>query len=291
MTEFAIAHCKINPMCLESLFHKISIRRPSVHKKFLHRSFYLLPSPFSYGGNRPHRGHKLEEIAPLLGARINYRKNPIAQTHYGIPFSVPQTCKSIVKDDYLEGGLDEPLHTSYSQEIINRPVSNPEIICLQITMVEMDPFFQIAEEKTNLRQNLQPQRIRICRLRYSLYGTHTMYELHSESRFTSILENIVDMWDGPMDASQPQRITSVDLENRFCSKRMARIDRRFYTKFRTNRRCTTNFCYIRVAALILLFPVFQNTSSFLIHHDSSINILLRKSLYRDMYALRKIHCL
>lgn len=225
MTEFAITHSKINPMRLESLFHKISIRCPPVLKKFLHRSFYLLPSPFSYGRNRPHRGHKLEEIASLLGARINYRKNTIAQTHYGIPLSVPQTCKSIVKDDYLEGSLDEPLHTSYRQEIIDRPVSNPEIICLQITMVEMDPFFQIAEKKTNLRQNLQPQRIRICRIRHSLYGTHTVYELHSESRFTGILENIVDMWDGPMDASQTQRITSIDLENCFRRKRMARIDR------------------------------------------------------------------
>ena len=156
MTEFTIAHSKIYPMRLESLFHEISIRRPPVCKKFLHRGSNLFPSSFSYGGNRPHRGHKLEEITSLFGAWINYRKNTIAQTHYGIPFSAPQTCKAIVQDDYLEGGLDEPLHTSYRQEIIDRPVSNPEIIRLQITVIEMDPFFQIAEKKTDLYQNLQP---------------------------------------------------------------------------------------------------------------------------------------
>lgn len=291
MNEFAIAHRKINPMRLEPLFHEISIRCPSVRKKFLHHGLYLLASPFPYSGNRPHRCNKLEEVTPLLGTGINYRKNTIAQTYYGIPLSVAQTCKSIVQDHYLEGGLNKPLHTSYSQEIIDRPVSNPEIIRLQITMIEMDPFFQIAEKKTNLCQNLQPQRIRICRLRHSLYGTHTMYELHSESRFTCILENIIDMWDSPIDAGQTQRITCIELENCFCSKRIARIDWGFYTQFRTNRRCAPNFRYMCIATLIFLFPIFQNTPPFLIHEDSSINILLRKSFYRDMYTFRKVDCL
>ena len=97
------------------------------------------------------------------------------------------------------------------------------------------------------------------------------------------------MWNGPMNTGQSQRITSIDLENCFRRKRIARIDRRFYTQICTNRRCTPNFRYMCIAALILLFPVFQNTAPFLIHHDSSINVLLRKIFKRDVYTFCKIY--
>jgi len=154
MTKGTVTHGQIDPMCLPDPMYKVDKGGPSILQERIHDLLDVATGSYAYGRNRPHGCHELEQIAPLLRARINLWNDPHAETHHRVSIRPAETGEAEIEQDHLKGRNNVPRVSSYPQCILYRDLPNPEIIRLQIPMIEKDILLQKAKNKAHLSENL-----------------------------------------------------------------------------------------------------------------------------------------
>lgn len=154
MPKGTVAHRQIDPVRIEIPMDEINKGRRLVLQEGVNRRLHLTACSFTNSRNRPHRSNQLEQIAPLLRARINLWDDAHAEADCRISIRSAQTGKAEIEQNHLKGGDDMPRVTSYPQRILYRSLPNPEIVRLEIPMIKKDILLQKSENEADLSENL-----------------------------------------------------------------------------------------------------------------------------------------